>query len=82
MGATSFVNVTSVSRSAAAAAAFAVAGNATSPAAASATLTNSNLTEPEMIALCAMGSNSSGTAAPVKQRPSARGGRISRRNRW
>ena len=67
MGATSFANVTSVSRSAAAA----VAGKATSPAAASATLTNSNLTGPEMSASLATASGLSrrrgATAANVPQ---------------
>ena len=60
MGATSFVNVTSVSRSAAAA----LAGMATSTAAASAAPTNSFLTGPEMIGALA-------TAASLSRRRDA-----------
>ena len=67
MGATSFVNVTSVSRSTSAA----FAGTATSPAAASAAPTNSNLTGPEMIASLATASGLSrhrgATAATASQ---------------
>ena len=85
MGATSFVNVTSVSRSAAAA----LAGMATSPAAASKAPANSILAGPDVIHSRATASglsleipNSSAIAPPVKAQPAAGAGTQSSREWW